>query len=98
MRNEGESYEDVHQRLVALANSMTDHGSMDTDDGWIKKKFITVMLPHKKQITKVNHQRPDFSELTSQQVLDEFVAMEILDSTAELNCLINDLPRFLHLL
>src|SRR3954462_6284691 len=63
---------------------MTDHGIMDTDDGWIKRKFITAMLPHKKQITKVIRQRPDFCELTSQQVLDEFVAMEILDSTAEL--------------
>ena len=29
IRNEGESTEDVHQRLVALANDMTDHGSKD---------------------------------------------------------------------
>src|SRR3954466_8387993 len=81
VRNEGESSEDVHQRLVALANDMTDHGSMDTDDGWIKRKFITAMLLHKKHITKVIRQRPDFRELSSNQVLDEFVAMEILDST-----------------
>src|ERR1041385_449223 len=84
VRNEGESSKDVHQRLVALANSMTDHGSMDTDDGWIKRNFITAMLIHKKHITKVIRQRPDFRELSSNQVLDEFVAMEILDSTAEL--------------
>src|ERR1041385_2939558 len=51
VRNEGESSEDVHQRLVALANSMTEHGSMDTDDGWIKRNFITAMLLHKKHIT-----------------------------------------------
>ena len=57
---------------------------MDTDDGWIKRKFIMVMLPHKNQITKVIRQRPDFRDLTSQQVLDEFVAMEILDYTADL--------------
>src|SRR4051812_7810155 len=36
VRNEGESSEDVHQRLVALANDMTDHGSKDTDDDWSK--------------------------------------------------------------
>src|ERR1041385_6388060 len=77
VRNEGESSEDVHQRLVALSNSMTDHGSMDTDDGWIKRKFITDMLLHKKHITKVICQRPNFRELTSNQVFDEFVAMEI---------------------
>src|ERR1041385_5739051 len=84
VRNEGESSEDVHQRLVDLANSITDHGSMDTDDGWIKRKFITAMLLHKKHITKVIRQRPDFRELSSNQVLHEFVDREILDSTAEL--------------
>ena len=42
------------------------------------------MLLHKKHITKVIRQSPDFHELSSQQVLDELVAMEILDSKAEL--------------
>src|SRR4051812_11692017 len=57
---------------------------MDIDDGWVKRKFITAMLPDKKQTTKVIRQRSNFGALTSQQVLDEFVTMEILDSTAEL--------------
>ena len=50
VRNEGESSEDVHQRLVALANAMTDHGSKDTDDEWIKRKFIRAMILYKKKI------------------------------------------------
>src|ERR1043165_1884046 len=62
---------------------MMDHGSNDTDDEWIKRKFITAMILYKKHITKVIRQRPDFCDLTSNQVLDEFVAMEILDSTAK---------------
>src|SRR3954471_10752818 len=84
VRNEGESSEDVHQRLVALAHAMTDHGSKDTYDDWIKRKFVTAMFPCKEHLTKVNRQRPDFCDLTSNQVLDEFVAMEILDTTAEM--------------
>src|SRR3954470_22920158 len=79
---EGESMEDLYQRLVALDNLMTDHGSMDTDDGWIKRKFITAILPYINSITQVIPQRSDFSSLTAQQVLDEFVSMEILNSTA----------------
>src|SRR4051812_47585624 len=59
---------------------MTDHGSKDTDDEWIKRKFITAMILYKKHITKVIRQKPDFRYLTSNQVLDEIVAMEILDS------------------
>src|SRR3954462_7743522 len=84
VRNEGESSEDVHQRLVALAHAMTNHGSKDTDDDWIKRKFVTAMFPYKEHLTKVIRQRPDFHDLTSNQVLDEFVAMEILDSTSKL--------------
>src|SRR4051812_21333458 len=80
----GESSEDLYQIIVALANSMTDHGSMDTDDGWIKRKFITAILPYNKQTTKVIRQRPYFGSMTAQKVLDEFVSMEILDSMIDI--------------
>src|SRR3954471_23042576 len=83
VRNEGESSEDVHRRLVALANDMTDHGSKGTDDDWVKRKFISAMLLYKEHLTQVIRQRPYFRDLTSNQVLDEFVAMEILNDTAK---------------
>src|SRR3954467_4874148 len=81
---DGESPEDLYQSLIALSNLMMDHGSMDTDDGWIKRKFITTILHHQMQTTKVIRQRPYFSSLTAQQDLDEFVSLEILDFTADL--------------
>src|SRR4051812_35241373 len=84
VRNEGESSEDVYQRLFSLANAMTDHGSKDTDDDWVKRKFIMAMLLYKEHLTKVIRQRPDFRDLTSNQFLEEFVAMEILDSMAKM--------------
>src|SRR4051812_20675928 len=93
VRNEGESSEEVHQRLVALANAMTDHGSKDTDDDWVKRKFISSMLLYKEHLTQVIHQRPDFRELTSNQVLDEFVAMEILNDTAKTKISRNGGPK-----
>src|SRR3954465_2257141 len=93
VRNEGESSEEVHQRLVALANDMTDHGSKDTDDDWVKRKFISAMLLYKEHLTQVIRQRPDFRELTSNQVQDEFVALEILDSTAKTKITQNQGPK-----
>src|SRR4051812_26160588 len=81
---EGESPEDLYQRLVALANLMTDHGSMDTDDGWINRKFIMAILPYRHSITQVIRQRPDLYSLTAQRVLDQFVSMEIFNSTADI--------------
>src|SRR3954462_2717030 len=69
VRNEGESSEDVHRRLVALANDMTDHGSKDTDDDWVKRKFISAMLLYKEHLTQVIRQRPDFRDLPADQAI-----------------------------
>ena len=62
---------------------MSDHGSKDTDDQWIKRKFIRAILPFDTTTTKVIHQRPNFATLTSQEVLNEFISMDILSSTAD---------------
>src|SRR4051812_39864517 len=75
--NEGESLKELYQRITSLANTMTNHGSMDTDDKWIKRKFIWAILPYDTQTTKVIRQRPDFISLSAQQVLNEFISMKI---------------------
>ena len=40
------------------------------------------MMPYHKAMSSVIRQRPDFHTLSSSEVLDEFVAMRILDKTA----------------
>ena len=40
-------------------------------------------MPYHKAMSSVIRQRPDFHTLTSSEVLDEFVAMNILDKTAD---------------
>ena len=69
--------------MTKLAVSLRDHGSKDTDDNWIKRKFLKAMMPYHKAMSSVIRQRPDFHTLTSSEVLDEFVAMNILDKTAD---------------
>ncbi|EMS50080.1 putative inactive purple acid phosphatase 24 [Triticum urartu] len=58
-------------------------GRKDTDDNWIKRKFLKAMMPYHKAMSSVIRQRPDFHALSSSEVLDEFVAMSILDKTAD---------------
>ena len=41
------------------------------------------MMPYNKAMSSVIRQRPDFHSMTSSEVLDEFVAMSILDKTAD---------------
>ena len=73
----------LFQRVTKLAVALRDHGSKDTDDNWIKCKFLKAMMPYKKAMSSVIRQRPDFHSMTSSEVLDEFVAMSILDKTAD---------------
>ena len=53
------------------------------DENWIKRKFLKAMMPYHKAMSSVIRQRPDFHTLSSSEVLDEFVAMSILDKTAD---------------
>ena len=78
---EDEEPRELYRRLTTLTVSLRDHGSKDTDDNWIKRKFLKAMMPYHKAMSSVIRQRPDFHTLSSSEVLDEFVAMRILDKT-----------------
>ena len=80
---EDEEPRELFRRVTKLAVSLRDHGSKDTDDNWIKRKFLKAMMPYNKAMSSVIRQRPDFHSMTSSEVLDEFVAMSILDKTAD---------------
>ena len=80
---EDEEPRELFRRVTKLAVALRDHGSKDTDDNWIKRKFLKEMMPYHKAMSSVILQRPDFYTLSSSEVLDEFVAMRILDKTAD---------------
>jgi hypothetical protein len=41
----GQTPEDMHRRLTALNVALMDHWFKDIDDNWIKRKFISVIMP-----------------------------------------------------
>ena len=80
---EDEEPRELYRRVTKLAVSLRDQGSKDTDDNWIQRNFLKAMMPYHKAMSSVIRQRPDFHTLTSSEVLYEFVAMNILDKTAD---------------
>ena len=42
---EDEEPRELFRRVTKPAVSLRDHGSKDTDDNWIKRKFLKVMMP-----------------------------------------------------
>ena len=57
---EDEEPRELYRRLTTLVVSLRDHGSNDTDDNWIKRKFLKAMMPYHKSMSSVIRQRPDF--------------------------------------
>ena len=74
---------DLYRRVTAIAVALKDHGSKDVDDTWIKRKFLKAIMPFNKAMSSVIRQRPDFHSLSSSEVLDEFIAMSIMNETAD---------------
>ena len=81
--NEDEEPRELYRRLTTLTVSLREHESKDTDENWIKRKFLKAMMPYHKAMSSVICQRPDFHTLSSSEVLDEFVAMSILNKTTD---------------
>ena len=52
------------------------------DDNWIKRKFLKAIMPFNKSMSSIIRQGPEFHSFSSSNVLDEFIAMNILNKTA----------------
>ena len=50
---------------------------------WVKRKFLKAIMPYNKAMSAAIRQRPYFHTLSSGDVLDEFIAMNILNTTAD---------------
>ena len=42
---DGEDHEDMYRRLKAIANTFRDHGVTHVDDAWIKRKYVSALMP-----------------------------------------------------
>ena len=50
---EDEEPRELFHRVTKHAVSLRDHGSKDTDDNWIKRKFLKAMMPYHKAMSSV---------------------------------------------
>ena len=48
---EDEEPRELYRRLTTLTVSLRDHGSKDTDDNWIKGKFLKAIMPYHKAMS-----------------------------------------------
>jgi len=80
---EGEDPEEVYRRLTVLSETLTDLGCKDTNDTWIKRKFMNAIMPYEPQRAETIKSRSDFRTMTSNDVLSEFISLATMRKNSE---------------
>jgi hypothetical protein len=80
---DNETFDEMYQRILALATVLTGFGCKDNGDNYIKRMFITSINPREPIRSEIIRSRPNFGRMTSNKVLCEFTALTILKKNAE---------------
>jgi hypothetical protein len=80
---DNETPDEMYQRILALATSLTGFGCKDNGDDYIKCMFITSINPREPIRSEIIRSRPDFGRMTSNEVLCEFTTLTILKKNTE---------------
>ena len=74
---DGEDHKDMYQRLKAIANTFRDHGATHVDDAWIKRKYVSALMPFEPTDLKSLQGRHDYHLMTYNQVMQEMAAFKV---------------------
>jgi hypothetical protein len=79
---DGEDHEDMYRRLKAIATTFRDHGAAHVDDAWIKRKYVSALMPFEPTDLKSLQGRHDYHLMTSNQVMQEMAAFKVASKNA----------------
>ena len=68
---DGENHEDMYRRLKVVAFTFRDHGATYVDDAWIKRKYISDLMPFEPIDLKSLQGRHNYHLMTSNEIMQE---------------------------
>ena len=80
---DGEDHEDMYRRLKAVATTFRDHGASHVDDAWIKRKYVSALMPFEPTDLKSLQGRHNYHLMTSNEVMQEMAAFKVAAKNAE---------------
>ena len=80
---DGEDHEDMYRRLKAIATTFRDHGAAHVDDAWIKRKYVSALMPFEPTDLKSLQGRHNYHLMTSNEVMQEMAAFKVATKNAE---------------
>ena len=80
---DGEDHEDMYRRLKVVATTFRDLGASHVDDAWIKRKYISALMPFEPTDLKSLQGRHNYHLMTSNEVRQEMAAFKVAAKNAE---------------
>ena len=74
---DGEDHKDMYRRLKAIATTFRDLGASHVDDAWIKRKYVSALMPFEKTDLKSLQGRHNYHLMTSNEVMQEMAAFKV---------------------
>ena len=81
---DGEDHEDMYRRLKVVATTFRDLGASHVDDdAWIKRKYVSALMPFEPTDLKSLQGRHNYHLMTSNEVMQEMAAFKVAAKNAE---------------
>ena len=75
---DGEDHEDMYRRLKAVATTFRDLGASHVDDAWIKRKYVSALMPFEPTDLKSLQGRHNYHLMTSNEVMKRWLLSRLL--------------------
>src|SRR4051812_21933679 len=80
---DGEDHEDMYRRLKAIATTFRNHGAAHVDDPWIKRKYVSALMPFEPTDLKRLQGRHNYHLMSSNEVMQEMAAFKVVAKNAK---------------
>jgi hypothetical protein len=80
---DGETIQEMYDRLMVLVSDIRALGSQDWDDSKVTKKLLRAFAPKDKNLTAMIRRDPRYPTMTPTQILGEILYQELVDQDVE---------------
>jgi hypothetical protein len=80
---DGETLQEMYDRLMVLVSDIRALGSKDWDDSKVSKKLLRAFAPKDKKLTQMIRRDPRYPTMTPTQILGEILHQELVDQDVE---------------
>jgi hypothetical protein len=80
---DGETIQEMYDRIMVLVSNIRALGSKDWDDSKVTKKLLRAFAPKDKNLTQIIRRDPRYPTMTPTQLLGEILHQELVDQDVE---------------